>query len=136
MMKEELIRKAEAAKNVEELMALAKENGIEFSEEDAKAYFEMKRSGELSDDSLENVSGGAAYTVIGGYLIVTRYHECARWACPKCGLAANWCQNGITVHICPGRHNQDFGTGISCMNCKYQDYRFPYNICTHPDTRK
>lgn len=134
MTKEEMAVKAESAKTVEELIDIAKENGIELSEQDAENYLKMKKTGELSDDSLENVSGGAAYTVIGGYLIVTRYHECERWRCPKCGLAARSCQNGVTVHICPG--NRDFGTGISCLNCKYQEYRFPYNICTHPDTRK
>ena len=134
MTKEELILKAEAAKDVGELMAIAEENGIELREEDAKTYFEMKKSGELSDEALDGVTGGAAYTVIDGYLIVTRYHECGRWACPKCGLEARSTQNGITVHVCPGQ--RDFGTGISCMNCKYQKYRFPYNICTHPDTRK
>ena len=36
MMNEEMITKAREAKSVEELMALAKENGIELTEEDAK----------------------------------------------------------------------------------------------------
>ena len=36
----ELIEKAKSAKTPEELMALAKENGMELTEESAKAYFE------------------------------------------------------------------------------------------------
>jgi hypothetical protein len=38
MMNEEMITKAREAKSVEELMALAKENGIELTEEDAKMH--------------------------------------------------------------------------------------------------
>ena len=36
----ELIEKAKSAKTPEELMALAKENGMELTEESAKAYFD------------------------------------------------------------------------------------------------
>lgn len=47
-----LIEKAKQAKS-------AKENGVELSEEEAQDYFEqMNRSGELSDDELDNVAGG------------------------------------------------------------------------------
>ena len=60
MMNEEMIAKAKEAKSVEELIALAKENGIELTEEDAKMYFEQlsAKKGELSDDELEDVAGG------------------------------------------------------------------------------
>ena len=60
MMNEEMIAKAREAKSVEELMALAKETGIELTEEDAKMYFEQlnAKKGELSDDELEDVAGG------------------------------------------------------------------------------
>lgn len=58
----ELIAKARQAKSAEELMAMAKENGIEMTEEAAKANFEklnkLNRSGEISDEELGNVSGG------------------------------------------------------------------------------
>ena len=30
---------------------------------------------------LDGVSGGAAYTLRDGYLIVTNLHECDRWRC-------------------------------------------------------
>ena len=45
----ELIEKAKSAKTPEELMALAKENGMELTEESAKAYFEQlnSKTGEL-----------------------------------------------------------------------------------------
>ena len=60
MMNEEMIAKAKEAKSVEELMAHAKENGIELTEDDAKMYFEQlnAKKGELSDDELDCVAGG------------------------------------------------------------------------------
>ena len=55
----EMFEKAKEAKSVEELMSLAKENGMELSKESAAAYFEeMHKSGELSDGELDNVAGG------------------------------------------------------------------------------
>lgn len=55
----ELIEKAKQAKSAEELLAMAKENGIEMTEEAAKANFDkLNKSGELSDEELDNVSGG------------------------------------------------------------------------------
>ena len=56
----ELIEKAKTAKSPEELAALAKENGIELSSEQANAYFAKLGSedGRLTDDELDNVSGG------------------------------------------------------------------------------
>ena len=64
-MNEELLAKAKEAKNPDELMSLAKENGIELTEESAKAYFNKlhPKTGELSDSELDNVSGGCG----GGY---------------------------------------------------------------------
>ena len=71
-MNEELIAKAKEAKSVEELLALAGENGVEMTEENAKALFErLQSSGELADDELDNVSGG------GCGLLETK--------CPICG---------------------------------------------------
>ena len=59
-MNTELIAKAKEAKSPEELMALAKENGVELTEESAKAYFNQlnPKTGELADDELDNVAGG------------------------------------------------------------------------------
>ena len=57
----EFIEEAKSAKSAEELIALAKENGIEFDEETAKTYFNQlnPKTGELADDELDNVAGGA-----------------------------------------------------------------------------
>ena len=59
-MNQELVNKARKAESVEELLALAKENGIELTDEQAKEYFAQLNptKGELSDDELDDVSGG------------------------------------------------------------------------------
>lgn len=55
----ELIEKAKIAKTAEELLEMAKEESIEMSAEQAAEYFVMiHASGELSDEELDNVSGG------------------------------------------------------------------------------
>ena len=55
----ELIEKAKTAKSAEELLAMAKAENIELTEEEAaKAFAELNKSGELSDEELNNVSGG------------------------------------------------------------------------------
>lgn len=55
---EEQLAKIKAAKTAEELIALAKAEGIEATEEQIKAQFaSMHSEGELADDELENVSG-------------------------------------------------------------------------------
>ena len=69
---QELLAKAKEAKTVEEFMALAKENNIELTEEKAKEYFSKLHSetGEISDDELDNVSGGGC----GGGYVAGRPH--------------------------------------------------------------
>ena len=80
----DIIVKAKQAKSVEELLALAKENQIELNEEEAKIYFEqMHKSGELSEEELENVSGGQCKN--GGKYVVIATTSCEQWKCPKCG---------------------------------------------------
>ena len=61
----ELVAKAKEAKTSEALMALAKEAGIDMTEESAALAFEQlnSKTGELSDSELDNVSGGCG----GGY---------------------------------------------------------------------
>lgn len=140
MTHKEMMLKAKEAKSAEELLALAKENSIELTKEDAEVYIKMNgESGELSDNELDGVTGGAAYTIRDGYLIVTNFHECDRWKCDKCGgdrieymrvaSESGW----AWAHQCSGYPN---GCGKGCATCKYMKYRFPFQICTHPDTRK
>ena len=55
----ELIEKAKTAKSAEELLAMAKAEGFELPEGEAKTVFsKLNKTGELSDEELNNVSGG------------------------------------------------------------------------------
>ena len=73
---QELFAKAKEAKTPEELLSLAKENGIEMTDESANAYFEIihPKAGELADDELDNVAGGGCHN--GGRLVVSVMHYC------------------------------------------------------------
>ena len=57
----EMIEKAKAAKSAEELLELAKANGVEMTADEAATYFAQlnPKSGELDDDDLDAVAGGA-----------------------------------------------------------------------------
>lgn len=72
----ELIEKARKAENPEHLVVLARENGIEMTEEEAKMQFANlhPQQGELSDEELDNVAGGACHT--GGYTVVSCGKKC------------------------------------------------------------
>ena len=55
----ELIEKAKTAKSAEELLAMSKAEGFELPEGEAKTVFsKLNKMGELSDEELDNVSGG------------------------------------------------------------------------------
>ena len=60
MQKEELIQKLQAAKSVDEIIAIARENGVEVTREKAQELLEKLtvKDGELTDDMLDAVSGG------------------------------------------------------------------------------
>lgn len=58
----ELIEKAKTAKNAEELFALAKENNVEMTEQEAETYFaQLNASGAVADEELDAVAGGALF---------------------------------------------------------------------------
>lgn len=127
----ELIEKARQTKSVEELFALAKENGITISEEEAKDYFEqLHKTGELSDDELDNVSGGGCYYK-DGRLVVTVSYFCKRYVCRVCNeprttqVTSVW-NPGYEIHICD----------TTCSGCKYLTRKGLRMLCNHPDNYK
>ena len=63
----ELIEKAKTAKTAEELLTMAKAENIELTEEQAaKAFAELNKTGELSDEELDNVAGGCGGNAANG----------------------------------------------------------------------
>ena len=61
----EQIEKAMACKSVDELLKLAKSEGVELTHEQAEAYFAQLSKNELSADELAKVAGGAGILVAG-----------------------------------------------------------------------
>ena len=116
-MNRELIAKAKATESPEELMALAKENDIELTEENAKAYFEQLNppKGELSDAELDNIAGGGCYSK-DGRLVVSALHKCNNFS----GI------RGI-------RNNDEYA---ECCNCRHCSYEKGLWLCNYPDNRR
>ena len=137
MTQEELLLKVKTVKSTEELIVLAKENGIEMTEESAQAYFEqLNKKGELADDELDNVAGGGCYEIGGDRLVVTTINSCGRWRCKDCG-GKNQSKGypETPYHRCkedgPITHSS-----LTCGCCKYCSYEKGIWFCNHDSNRK
>ena len=102
-----LQEKAEKAQTAEDLIAIAQEEGIELSPEDAESYLETRlKQGEvqeLSEAELANATGGARHN---GHLIVTAFMYCDYF---------EWTPTGELK---------------CCLACKYCYYKFPFWLCS------
>lgn len=79
----EMIEQAKELKSVEELLSFAKENGIEYTKDEAEEYFaKLHKSGELADDELDNVAGG-----------------CGLAPCSRCGSSERYPYGGLK-YVC------------------------------------
>ena len=128
----EMIEKAKVAKNAEELLALAKANGVEMTEEDAKTYFAqlVSQSGEIDDNDLDNVAGGACYNKDGYRKIANHYQKCDLFDC-GCG-AFRRVKDSISTDKC-----ENCGTIVACTNCSWKvDQVWTGGYCSNPATRK
>ena len=86
----EMIEKAKAAKTAEELLELAKANNVEMTADEAATYFAQlnPKSGELSDDDLDNVAGGACSgsdNDNSDVAVGDKVRVISGETCPKCG---------------------------------------------------
>ncbi len=127
-MSKELITKAKEAKTPEELIALAKENGTEMTEESAEAYYNLlhPQNGEVSDDELDNVAGGGCHN--GGKLVVSVMHYCDEWRCKDDGSQCDI--DGILVNCNTCR------VAAYCFSCKYCTYEKGLWLCNNPVNMK
>ena len=80
----EMIEKAKVAKTAEELYEIAKANNIEMTADEAATYFAQlnPKSGELNDDDLDSVAGGACG---GGVRVGDNVRVTSGETCPTCG---------------------------------------------------
>ena len=110
----EMIEKAKVAKSAEELLALAKENNVEMTADEAATYFAQlnPKSGELNDDDLDNVAGGACSgsdNDNSNVAVGDKVRVISGETCPKCG------GNTGTVQIVGGMMGAK-GV-VACQNC-------------------
>ena len=126
MDQKELLEKAKEAKSAEELMLLAKENGMELTKEETEAYFaQMNKSGELSDEELDNVAGGGCHNK-DGRLVVTVWYNCSDFTCKKCGRK----NTGDHFHMIDGYRTTYMQ---QCQFCKYISYEGGLWLCNKPN---
>ncbi|MBQ2945522.1 MAG: hypothetical protein IJD95_03020 [Clostridia bacterium] len=129
----EMIEKAKAAKSVEELLALAKENEVEIPEEAAKALFEQlnPKSGELDDDDLDNVSGGGCgdnydetKAQVGDHVYIKGGHTCIYCGAKDsagtvesfCNLGGQWEYWSVKLDCCGNIIDNYNGSGNAWFN--------------------
>ena len=83
-MNEDLLTKAKQAESPEALVLLAKENGIELTDEKAAELFsQFHQCGELSENELSNVSGGGCVHDVPPTHVVEPTGAVPK--CPVCG---------------------------------------------------
>ena len=113
----ELIAKAKEAKSAEQLLEIAKENGVELTEEEAKTYFaQLGTSGAVSDDDLDAVAGGSdcpfgntkttTFAKSGDKVRVINGTKCS------CGSDI-----GVVSTSAVGAGNSGFGSSATCVKC-------------------
>ena len=109
----EMIEKAKEAKTAEELLALAKENGVEMTADEAATYFVQlnPKSGELDDDDLDAVAGGKAGCLFYQSKALAD-QNIPNIVCPKCGAMGDWEYRGAGYH----------SLGFYCRQCKLSMY--------------
>ena len=92
---EEQLKKMNAAKSAEELIALAKAEGIEAGEDEIKAQFEaMHNEGELADEELDNVAGGFFCDDPRPASVDIKTNGGGQEICPLCGgMVSRWKEN-------------------------------------------
>ena len=69
----ELLEKAAKCETAEQLIALAKESGVELTKTEAEAYMAELENCELGADDLDKVAGGSG---------ATWCNDCVRLGCP------------------------------------------------------
>ena len=137
MTEREMIEKAKDAGSAEQLKALAANEGLQMTDEEAtqkfdelQKYLAKQKRGELLDDELDDVSGGGCYK--DNRLVVTTFNWCDEFVC-KCGGRGR---------ILNELNESDSGTckrckkRVKCSHCKYCSYEKGLWLCNNPSKRR
>ena len=134
----EMISKGIKAQSVQELKEIAAEQDWDMTDEEATAYFdelqkyETKASGELSDDELDDVSGGGCHK--DNRLVVSVLHRCSHFEC-DCGktytlpyYVREKDKEGLACSACDRIYR--------CCRCNYITYEKGLWLCNNPKNMK
>ncbi len=131
----ELLEKAKKANSPEDILAIAKENGVELTAEQAAAYFKQitVKSGELADEELANVAGGACHN--DGWMVTTLLNHC------KTGFICKRCDSSYGVDVPNGEGQvspkcMKCGCPAYCSDCKECSYEKGLWLCKSPVNKK
>ncbi len=118
----EMIAKAKECKSAEELLALAKENNIEMSaEEAAEKYALLHNDGELSDDELDSAAGGGC-----GNSPELEVGIIVRWSSKKAkhkdGCSCPTLFEVRDIHRYDSRYGSTVGVDVCCTECNAYSY--------------
>ena len=124
----EILAKAKAAKTPEELIEIARENDVEMTEESAKAYVDLlhPKTGEMSDDELDGVAGGACYRG-DGRMVTTVGNSCRSWRCKQHNKKMDSDHRPVCIEC---------GKMASCNSCKFCTYEKGLWLCNYEGNRK
>lgn len=128
MNNQEILAKARKAKTQEELLAIAQENGVDMDAESAQAYFEQlhQPTGEMSDDELDDVAGGACYQG-DGRMVTTVGNSCRSWRCKQHNKKMDSDHRPVCIEC---------GKMASCNSCKFCTYEKGLWLCNYEGNRK
>lgn len=112
----ELIAQAKAAKSAAELLALAKDNNVDMTEEQANTYFEeLNANNAISDDDLDAVAGGVRFAATAQACQMLQDDTHADTmdgnACPYCGSTQGY------VAYCGTGVRQSATRSVKCIKC-------------------
>ncbi len=129
----DLLQKVQQANSVEELSTFAKKNHLEVSEEEINAYYNrFHKTGEMTDNELNNVSGGGCHKT-DGRLIVSIWHYCDGFKCGMC--KSDRFETHSTKPFVVGSFSRicsRCGATVECKYCAYMTYEKGLWLCNHP----
>ena len=141
-MNRELLEKARGAKSADEIVSIAKEGGFDIDAEKAAGLFSMLKSGEISEEELENAAGGCiVFRDYSGRKVVTLLNSCSHFYCDACNrgnkIRRNWAPRQKyleeeELHACnKSLYDPEgiYGHKRYCDNCYYCSYESGQWIC-------
>ena len=126
----EIIEKAKTVKSAEELLELAKASNVEMTADEADTYFAQlnPKSGELDDDDLDAVAGGACGYASDGRRIVDMGGRCH---------TSFECKNGCGLNVDMGTEKcRICGAEWRCYNCVSVSFEGGKMYCNNPKMGK